>query len=171
MTKAGDLLSHFLDPQMINTAEEYTRLFNSWTSIVEHYKIAALAAHSRIVEFERHVLLIETDHPGWIQILQTKQRQLLSEFQYRFPDLAITGISFRLSRDPLPINTAAPPKAEVTAVEAIPETTQTALVHSEKNEEPWNQDFYEKTGDDDFIKALKRLEQGIITRKHTLHQT
>ncbi|MDR3171329.1 MAG: DUF721 domain-containing protein [Treponema sp.] len=169
MTKAGDLLAHFLDPQIINTAQEYTRLFNSWASVVERYKIAALAAHSRIVEFERHILLIETDHPGWIQILQTKQRQLLSEFQYRFPDLTITGISFRLSRGPLDTATKAAPKAEVIAVEDIPEPTQTVSVQSEKNEEAWNQNLYEKTGDDDFIKALKRLEQGIMTRKNTMH--
>jgi hypothetical protein len=46
--------------------------------------------------------LVEADHPGWIQILQTRQKDLLDTLRRRFPDQHITGISFRLSREPPP---------------------------------------------------------------------
>ena len=62
--------------------------------------IPAAAVHSRIRELERGVLLVEVDHPGWIQIFQTKQGVLLSAVQRRYPELDIRGIAFRLSREP-----------------------------------------------------------------------
>jgi hypothetical protein len=38
------------------------------------------------------------DHPGWKQILQTKQSKLLYDFRVRFPELEISGISLMLGR-------------------------------------------------------------------------
>jgi hypothetical protein len=47
------------------------------------------------------VLIVEADHPGWIQILQTKQAELLLAVQRQCPRLDIRGIAFRLSRKEL----------------------------------------------------------------------
>jgi hypothetical protein len=69
--------------------------------MTEKFQIAAAADHSHITDPTHSVLLVEADHPGWIQILQTKQRELLTEAQRAFPQLTITGISFRLSRAPI----------------------------------------------------------------------
>ncbi|MDR3343821.1 MAG: DUF721 domain-containing protein [Treponema sp.] len=162
MKKAGDLLSFFFDEQMLNTAQEYSELFASWTFMVEKHNIAAAATHSQIVELERHVIFIEADHPGWIQILQTKQRQLLDEFQRCFPELTITGISFRLSRDPRLMKTTPVmktlPNAEPGPKEITPEKTQA--------EEQYPAEIYEKIQDADFKQALKRLERSIISRNN-----
>jgi hypothetical protein len=105
MKKAGDLLSAFFDEATLDKAKGYGSLFSSWASIAGEN----LAAHSRIVELERSVLLIEADHPGWIQILQTKQKNLLFAVRRRFPQITVTAISFRLSRKPPPPNTAPEP--------------------------------------------------------------
>jgi hypothetical protein len=109
MRKAGEILSAFLDERfgggVLEKAGKYAKLFSSWSSIIEEVdknkrkRINAVADHSRIVELERYILLIEADHPGWIQILQTKQNELLAITQKRFPDLTIRGIAFRLSRN------------------------------------------------------------------------
>jgi hypothetical protein len=96
MKKAGDLLAAFLDERMMETARGYSDLFSAWKSIAGD----KIAAHSRIRNLERSVLLVEADHPGWVQILQTKQAELLTAVRRRFPDLSIAGISFRLSRNP-----------------------------------------------------------------------
>ena len=96
MKRAGELLSAFLDEGILKKAKGYHDLFSTWKSIAGDH----IGAHSRIVELERSVLLIEADHPGWIQILQMKQRLLLNAVRRRFPELSIAGISFRLSRDP-----------------------------------------------------------------------
>lgn len=96
--KAGDLLSFFFDEKRVETATHITKLFSSWDDITSEQGIPAAAAHARIAELNRNVILIEADHPGWIQILQTKQRWILDSFKRKFPSLNITGISFHLSR-------------------------------------------------------------------------
>ncbi|GHU98182.1 hypothetical protein FACS189483_05850 [Spirochaetia bacterium] len=96
MRKAGDLLASFLDGEVLKRAQGYSDLTSSWKAIAGEN----IAAHSRIIELERSVLMVEADHPGWIQILQTKQKQLLNAVCRRYPDLLIAGISFRLARDP-----------------------------------------------------------------------
>ena len=100
MKTAGELLSAFFDENMVKKAQGYTDLYRSWTRITDACGVASAGAHSRIFELERAVLLVETDHPGWIQILQTRQKQLLAAVQAGFPALHILNISFFYSKDP-----------------------------------------------------------------------
>ena len=114
MKKAGDIITAlFRDrfgPEFLETAKSNADLFSSWQKIVaaawprhnsgEQEDIPAAASHSGIAELEKGVLLVEADHPGWIQILQTRQSELLSAVQRRYPDLGIQAIAFRLSRLP-----------------------------------------------------------------------
>jgi len=115
MRKAGEIISLLFKERFgedfADNAKSSAELFNSWEKIIcqvwphgENQKnedIPAAAVHSRIKELERGVLIIETDHPGWIQILQTKQAELLLAIQRHCPKLDIRGIAFRLSREAL----------------------------------------------------------------------
>ncbi|MDR1215541.1 MAG: DUF721 domain-containing protein [Treponema sp.] len=101
MVRAGELLSVLFDERLAEKVRNMTKLFASWKTITIEERIASAFDHSHIAEFERNVLLIEADHPGWIQILQTKQQRLLDNFQRRFPSMGVRGISFRLSRGPI----------------------------------------------------------------------
>jgi predicted nucleic acid-binding Zn ribbon protein len=95
MIRAGDLLSAILpERDALDKAHEYHRLFSSWRAIAGE----RLAAHSHLIELEHSVLLVEAEHPGWIQLLQMEQERLLSNARRLFPELGITGIAFRLSR-------------------------------------------------------------------------
>jgi hypothetical protein len=111
MRKAGDILSSLFnekfDPVFLHKAKTTAGLFSSWAAITGEAGIASTASHSVISELERGILLIETEHPGWRQILQTKQSQLLEIVQRRYPELEIRGIAFRLSREPHIFFTAA----------------------------------------------------------------
>ena len=120
MRKAGDIITALFKENFgdgfMETARSTAGLFSSWTQLVteawspagrtctgqnketEPEDIPAAAVHSRIRELERGVLLVEADHPGWIQILQTKQAELLAAVQRKYPDLDIRAIAFRLSR-------------------------------------------------------------------------
>jgi predicted nucleic acid-binding Zn ribbon protein len=98
MKKAGDILPLILNDKILKKSQGYSELFLSWELLTEESHIAAAAGHSRIKELEGSVLLVEADHPGWIQILNTKQKELLDILHRRFPQFSITGISFRLSR-------------------------------------------------------------------------
>jgi len=96
MKTAGSLLSSIFSEQEVKIAHVYSRLFDSWTDITAKNNIAYAADYSRIKEFEKGIVLIEIDHPGWKQILQTKQCKLLNDFRYRFPELNIMGLSLIL---------------------------------------------------------------------------
>ena len=114
MRKAGDIVAALLrenyGKEFMETARSSAGLFSSWSRIVAEVwsraeegavnDIPAVAVHSRIHELERGLLLAETDHPGWIMLLQTRQKELLSLVQRKFPELGIEGIAFRLSREP-----------------------------------------------------------------------
>jgi len=112
MRKADEIISLLFKQRFgidfVENARSSSELFNSWEKIVcqvwlrgnrqKEEDIPAAAVHSRIKELERGVLIVEADHPGWIQILQTKQAELLQAIQYRYPKQDIRGIAFRLSR-------------------------------------------------------------------------
>ncbi|MCL2374236.1 MAG: DUF721 domain-containing protein [Treponema sp.] len=117
MRKAGDIISEIFQEkfgmQLMENARSTAGLFSSWASVVTEAwsrterEIAlrskdtpAAAVHSRIRELERGLLLVEADHPGWIQLLKTKQADILSVVQRRYPELDIQAIAFRLSREP-----------------------------------------------------------------------
>jgi hypothetical protein len=163
MKKAGDLLTSFFDERLIKTAREYSELFSSWQSIAGE----KIADHSRIRELERSILLVEADHPGWIQILQTREKDLLNTIQRRFPEQNITGISFRLSRDPGPgqLQTgedlgAAPRTAAHGEEPRLPDTVEGSdAAPGEPAGDP-----YGKIEDEHFRETLKRLEESIISK-------
>jgi hypothetical protein len=162
MRKVGDLLSLIIDEKMIHKAQGYSTLFASWTRLTKKYGIAAAADHSRIRELDRNILLVEADHPGWIQILQTKEHKLLAELQGQFPDLGIAGISFRLSRAPRqPAESPGdePESAVYEAPEEAPGPDPGETVYGGKKA------AYEKIKDQELRETLKSLERSIIERK------
>ena len=114
MKTAGDILSVLFDERFMKKAQGYSELFDSWADITAKNGIAAASDHSRIRELDRGVLLVETDHPGWKQILQTKQSKLLNDFRRRFPEMDISGISLMLGR-------GEPQTEEMTETETVEE--------------------------------------------------
>ncbi|MCL1812543.1 MAG: DUF721 domain-containing protein [Treponema sp.] len=100
MKKAGDILSAFLDKETLEKAEQMGKLFsqNVWADLLASCKLSQGVSHSHIAELIKTVLLIEADHPGWIQLFQTKQTELLEAVRKRFPEITFTGISFRLMK-------------------------------------------------------------------------
>jgi hypothetical protein len=180
MKKAGDLLAALLDnldQGAMETARNYSELVSSWKSIAGD----KIAAHSRIRDLKRSVLLVEADHPGWIQILQTKQGDLLAAVRRRFPDLSIAGISFRLSRRPLLENpddsgTGPPVRPEKNREpsnpadssiprSALPDAPGPPAQDSSEPRDPVEQNVpADDIADEGFKASLKRLEQ-LISRK------
>lgn len=163
MRKAGDIITAlFRDrfgPEFMEEARSSAGLFSSWTKIVaeawpcqnneEKDDVPAAAVHSRIKELELGILLVEADHPGWVQILQTRQGELLAAAQRRYPDLDIRGIAFKLSRELIFTPTPEEKKAPVNPCSG------------EKAEEEFSA---AASQDKDFYSALKGLEESIKKR-------
>lgn len=58
---------------------------------------ANLAAHSRIVDFKNGVLLIEADHPGWIELLQLRKHYILKGLSFYAKSMQVETLAFRLA--------------------------------------------------------------------------
>jgi len=98
MKKAGDVLSLLFDEQFIKKAKCYSNIFESWAEIITKNGIAEAVDHSRIKQLEKGILLVETDHPGWKQIFQTKKEEILNDYRIRFPEMEIKSISLILGK-------------------------------------------------------------------------
>jgi hypothetical protein len=150
MKKIGDILSAFFDEDTLEKARGYGNFFSSWGSLTAKCGIPQAAAHSRITGLEKSLLLVEADHPGWVQILQTKQKELLTEVQRQFPDFFTTGIILRLSR----------PGSETadTALEPDPHSEN----RGSQEKVPENTEELTWTEDERFKTALEKLKKSIM---------
>ena len=160
MKTAGDILSALFDEGFVEKAQGYSKLFDSWGDITAKNGIAAAAAHSRIKDLDRGILLIEMDHPGWKQILQTAQSKLLNDFRRRFPELDISGISLILGHSE--------PQTSDQRTETPPEpaVANKLTADIEERTEPEVRG-YDAIKDADFKESLKKLEQTINARART----
>jgi len=98
MKRVGDLIPAIFDERFFEKTRGYSGLFDCWEDLMIKNGIAAAAGHSWIKSVEKGLVWIEVDHPGWKQILQTKESKLLHDFKYRFPDMGISGISIVLCK-------------------------------------------------------------------------
>ena len=58
---------------------------------------ANLAAHSRIVDIKNGVLLVEADHPGWIELLQLRKNYILKGLAMYAKDVPVQTLAFRVA--------------------------------------------------------------------------
>ncbi len=58
---------------------------------------ANLAAHSRIVDLKNGVLLIEADHPGWIELLQLRKNYILKGLSMYAKGMDVQTLAFRVA--------------------------------------------------------------------------
>ena len=65
-----------------------------------------LASNTRVVDLKNGVLLIESDHPGWIQYLRMYQKFILNGLKMNLPNLKITNLAFRVSGEKINLSEA-----------------------------------------------------------------
>jgi hypothetical protein len=165
MKTAGDILSALFDEGFVKKAHEYSKLFASWADITAKNGITAAADHSSIKDLDDGILLIEMDHPGWKQILQTKQGKLLNDFRRRFPELNISGISLMLGRSEprTAVSQTSVPREKTEPQEQIADTEEPA----EPGQGAQRPEVrgYNAIKDGDFKESLKKLEQTISAKR------
>jgi hypothetical protein len=166
MKRAGDYLAAIIDADLLKKAKTYSGFFSSWPEITRGCGIAAAAGYSRIRELEKGVLVVEADHPGWIQLLQAKAQGILDGARRRFPELDLRGISLTLSKPPLPGRAGGAVEEEAPA--AGPESGPDPEEGDRGRAVPAVRDeVWERIRDGDFKDSLKRLEQSIRDRERS----
>jgi hypothetical protein len=158
MKRIGDLIPAIFDERFIEKTKGYSTLFNCWEDLMIKNGIAAAAGHSWIKSTEKGLVWIEVDHPGWKQILQTKESKLLHDFRYRFPDMGISGISIVLCK---------PGNREESREKTQAERAKTSVDQKHTSVAAETGDVHYSTIKDEALKAvLERLEKRIAEREN-----
>jgi len=119
----SELLSSFFDQDLVKKGELYSGFGRSWKTIAG----SRLGEHSRPVDIHRGILIVETEHQGWMQLLQLQQDKILEEIGRKFPDLKIRGIAFKLGD---------PAKPSVPAATMLPATSREPQQEPRREPEP-----------------------------------
>lgn len=103
MYRAGDLLKQVLARAGFDPDAPEARIYQVWDDILGH----DLAGRARLRDIDRGRLVVEVDHPAWMQLVQMRQRRILRRVARRFPALGITRMHLLVSPRPAPAD--APP--------------------------------------------------------------
>jgi predicted nucleic acid-binding Zn ribbon protein len=90
--KVGDLLREFLKQKGWLEGNPYQPLFLQWQKIAGE----SLAAHARLLDVRNGLLIVEVDHPGWLQMLRLRQDALLAAARKAAPLVSVQGIRIRV---------------------------------------------------------------------------
>jgi len=92
MRKVGDILKEYLRERGWLTENPYAPLFSSWS----HVAVGGLAAHIRLKDVRDGILIVEADHPGWMQMARMRKEALIAAARTVAPDARILDIRFFL---------------------------------------------------------------------------
>lgn len=84
-SRAGDVLKNLFDRLVPDQAQEFSRFFSGWASLAG----PELAMHVFPRDVINHVVILETDHPGWSQRVRLEQERILKEMRKKYPELGI----------------------------------------------------------------------------------
>ena len=128
----SDLISQYFDKETRSKGASYGNFRSAWRDLAGE----RLAGHSRPVDVRHGVLIVETEHQGWSQLLQYQQERILDEIRRKFPELEIRAIAWRLASESVhepdpqrsPVQEPEPIRADPLPAEdgAVPESRQTA---------------------------------------------
>jgi predicted nucleic acid-binding Zn ribbon protein len=94
--KIGDLLREYMRDRGWLEGNPYEPLFKEWDRIAGR----SLSEHTRLVDVQNSVLLLEVDHPGWLQMVQLRKKSLLDAARREAPQASIEDIRVRVSAAP-----------------------------------------------------------------------
>ena len=92
MKKVGDLLREYLREKGWLGGNPYEQLFARWQQIVGD----SMAPHARLVDVRNGILVVEVDHPGWLQMVRLRQDALLEAARSAVPTVLLDGIRVRV---------------------------------------------------------------------------
>jgi hypothetical protein len=94
----ADMILHVFSNIEEKDANSSNKLFNIWHDVVSNVNGYGekLVAHTKLIDLKNGILLVETDHPGWIQILQIYSKFIITGINRKIPFLKIKSLAYRL---------------------------------------------------------------------------
>lgn len=101
--KANEILTNIFDNLSQNLLKDSANITNGWKYVLSSIKSRnnknigeLLISHTRVVDLKNGILLVEIDHPGYIQTLQMYNSYIIRGMNKKYPELEIKTLSFRL---------------------------------------------------------------------------
>lgn len=91
--KASEILAALFNDETQQKGELYSSIFKDWKYVVG----PKLSAHSKISNIKNNIVIVEVEHPGWLQLLQVQEKNILSKLQNKNPSLKLRGLSFKIA--------------------------------------------------------------------------
>ena len=101
--KVDEIISNIFENISTDKMNDNLNMISSWKSVLLSINSRTnknignlLVSHTKVIDLKNGVLLIETDHPGYIQTLQMYNSYILKGLKQKVPELEIKTLSFRL---------------------------------------------------------------------------
>ena len=103
---SSDIMLKVTNFEAYKENKEISSVWKSVVSKVKNYNASnddemtlgeKLAVNTRVIELKNGVLLVETDHPGWIQYLNFHKKFIINGIKMAIPDVKITSLAFRVA--------------------------------------------------------------------------
>lgn len=121
-----------------------------------------LAGNTRVIDLKNGVLLVETDHPGWIQYLNVYKKFILNGLKMKLPDLKITSLAFRVAGTNVSLSE--------TYEEHLAQEKKKAEERFEKQEQQLNQYYKNKNEKQDKEKIKSELPPEMLSIFESIKQ-
>ena len=154
MERARDALNRFFNLYNLEAGREWSEFFSRWVNLVGE----DLASHTRVSDVKNGAVIVEVDHPGWMQLLQMRRGNVLAEIARRYPQLGIRSMHMRLVREGLWTASrppAAKPPAPVEPSRPAPEAGPPPPLQSPEVKDPAFKELLDKLG-----KAVEKRRRG-----------
>nr|QGT51492.1 hypothetical protein Unknown280_1840 [uncultured Spirochaetaceae bacterium] len=94
----AEIVSAFFENIENQKLESGTKILGAWKTTVQKISGngAQLSDHSRVVDLKNGILLVETDHPAWSQMLQFHKKFILTGLNRICADVKIESLAFRV---------------------------------------------------------------------------
>ena len=86
-------MGSILGDQYDESARKWSSFFRGWQELAG----LDIAAHSRVKDVKRGTVIVEVDHPGWLQMLQMRKVKILRAVKKRYPELCIEDMRIYLN--------------------------------------------------------------------------
>ncbi|MEE0999311.1 MAG: DciA family protein [Treponemataceae bacterium] len=105
ISKADELITNIFSG-IGNSSKEASKIVLLWNEVLFSIKNSKLDAsqlvdHSKILDLKNGILVVETDHPGRIQLLQMYKNYIQTGLNKKLSELKIKNIVFRLKKNEL----------------------------------------------------------------------
>lgn len=123
--KAGEILHRYLEKTYSSIGKKYSEMFRSWENIAGK----DLKDHTRIREFIKGTVIIEADHPAYMQLLQLRTAKILGKLKKYYKELNIKNLRIIVSSR----NTGQAESPEISKEEKLGKAEFNELMNKLKN--------------------------------------